>query len=106
MKDKYDRAVEYLTQYPENISGAWGAGITLFQYCGDGQYFGCLTEVKSLCFPAETEKLTKAIRLDNRIPKKGCDIKPEHLHVFAEWQRRLDRELTSRRKRKSRRTVA
>jgi len=105
MPDKYDKAIAYLTQHPKEIMDAWYDGgvcqlpsahpaACLFQYAGNSPFkcCGCLTMVKNGC-RAETPELTKAIRADERIPN-GCEaITLEHLPVFAEWQRRLDKEL-------------
>ena len=116
MKDKYDVAVEYLTANPDNIYAAWkdysGAEYKpseevlqahcLFQFvtptgkCGvEYMGCGCLTEIrhsmrrKDAC----TETLTDEIRADERIPQSGYAIKVQHLPIFAEWQRRIDKEL-------------
>ena len=40
-----------------------------------------------------TPELTKAIRKDPRIPKLPKNITVADLPVFAEWQRRLDKEI-------------
>lgn len=103
-KDKYDLAIEYLTEHPGEIDDAWGepqwheAGC-LFGYCAktatdevDGLICGCLTQVKHENMPALTEELTQAIRADTRIPR-ASDITVSHLPIFAEWQRRIDKEL-------------
>lgn len=99
MKDKYDEAIEYLTKYPEEIAHAWSGGHTaecLFDLAGrssDGDY-GCLTMIRGCDkWEAETPELTQQIRDDHRIPKWGHSITVADLPVFAEWQRRLDREL-------------
>jgi len=100
--DKYDVAVDYLTQHPEEISEAWGWPDThpagcLFSYCGDWEDddVGCLTMVRA-GLSAATEELTLAIRADARLPDDETKITVEHLPVFAEWQRRLDKELRGR----------
>lgn len=108
-KDKYDEAVEYLTEHPEEILQAWylpsGApepdhiGHCLFGIVAThesiGSHCGCLTQIAACGhYPeAETPELTKAIRADMRIPKKGSLVTVEDLPVFAEWQRRIDKEL-------------
>lgn len=104
MKDKYDEAVEYLTENPKAIWHSWGTPTShpsgcLFQYVtptgDDGEtYCGCLTLIRgSSNFKACTPELTEAIRADKRIPEKGDEITVEHLPIFAEWQRRIDKEL-------------
>lgn len=109
MEDKYDRAIAYLTQHPHEIVKAWGepfhhpAGC-LFGYvmqANTRESFelarrspcGCLTQVKSGYRCAQTYALTKAIRADTRIPKWPQWITVDDLPVFAEWQRKLDKEL-------------
>lgn len=100
--DKYDRAVAYLTEHPEEIQEAWANPIRheagcIFGYAAGPDrkmihYIGCLTQIKGGLFRAETEALTEAIRADVRIPDR-FDITVLNLPVFAEWQRRLDVEL-------------
>lgn len=119
MPDAYDYAVAYLTERPTEIAKAWininthPAGC-LFQIavnCHDMSRIendpkfngicGCLTQIRKdrktpqylPMFKAQTEELTAAIQADARIPEEDYEIKPEHLAVFAEWQRRLDKEL-------------
>lgn len=107
--DKYDPAIEYLTQHPEMIKSVWDkpdgykAG-ALFQYAapnGDvdfvnGKACGCLTLIRRGDKVAWTEELTTAIRRDVNIPASRAfpntfpDIQPEHLEHFAKWQRRID----------------
>jgi hypothetical protein len=103
--DKYDMAVEYLTEHPDEIYDAWGnpflhKGGCLFQFCNANGYnaiiCGCLTQIRRGGYAAETEELTEEIRNDERIPSSALDIRAEHLPVFAEWQRRLDKELRGR----------
>jgi hypothetical protein len=104
MKDKYDEAIEYLTEHPTEIWPAWQdprihqAGI-LFLHCGDsskkydhGDHCGCLTQIRSdhTYFVAATDDLTEAIRKDDRIPRSPSEITVEHLATFAEWQRKID----------------
>ena len=62
---------------------------------------GCITHIRNphlnrIVFAySETlrDRLTKEIREDERIPTRGDLIKISDLPVFAEWQRRLDKEL-------------
>lgn len=115
VKDKYDEAVDYLTKNPEEIYQCWNHPISyragalflpvsdklpaspntvdLLPRRGDGLMCGCLTMVRAGLKVAWTDELTEAIRGDARIPKTPESIKPEHLPVFAEWQRRIDKEL-------------
>lgn len=106
--DKYDAAIAYLTAYPSEIARAWAMVSThpagcLFAFCGrtgsaddkdeEGRRFcGCLTQVRNGDH-AYTPALTAAIRADARIPGNDQQITIESLPVFAEWQRRLDREI-------------
>lgn len=101
--DKYDEAIEYLTTNPEEIENKWHNPSTmhgcLFQFATPTGHAkgasGCLTlirrdhDLRVLGRP----DLTEAIRNDTRIPILSGDIRVEHLPVFAEWQRRLDKEL-------------
>ncbi len=103
VKDKYDLAVEYLTEHPDQIRGMWGSvGVRqhacLFQFANaigidapDG--CGCLTQVKNGFASAATTQLTAEIRADSNIPEWPKDIRVEHLPHFASWQRRIDKEL-------------
>lgn len=103
--DKYDKAVAYLTERPNEIVDCWMNVISspagcLFQYATpdggtDGFNLGCLTTIrnKSLNREAWTPKLTKAIRADKRIPDDPKKVTVAHLKHFARWQRRLDKEL-------------
>lgn len=84
-------------------------------YAGDsqknhgGKYVacGCLTQIRmdrettlkpeidyyNVPYVAPTVELTKLIAADERIPDNVYDIMIKDLPVFAEWQRRLDKEL-------------
>jgi len=107
-KDKYDRAIEYLRKHPDQIESAWAYGGNirahcLFKYvtptgrpgvCKDGvRSCGCLTTIKSDDFVAFTPQLTKLILKDRRIPNNIDRVGVSDLPVFAEWQRRIDKEL-------------
>jgi len=107
MSDKYDKAVEYLTENPGEIVDVWGGVIRgdatcLFSFVSpdgsvarepvNGELVGCLTMIKGGRYPAYTEKLTAEIRADDRIPETGM-VTVESLPIFAEWQRRIDKEL-------------
>lgn len=100
--DKYDDAIAYFAEHPNEILDAWKspykhAAGCLFQKAtknGLGHGYGCLTEVRRWPqMPAQTCALTQAIRADRRIPMDPNDITLDHLKIFAEWQRRIDREL-------------
>ena len=114
MPDKYDEAIEYLVEWPEDLDEAWGLpdeapGGFLFQFCepdgNDDGKIGCLTMVHRGFSEAFTSELTAAIRADNRL---HCDIDELYtallstdspdarraiLQPYAEWQRRMDREI-------------
>lgn len=102
--DKYDRAIAYLRNHPEEIHAAWDTaacrknarakGWELFTVCSeydDGSY-GCLTQVRA-GEEAYTDKLTNAIRADTRLPATSNGITVKSLPLFARWQRRIDKEL-------------
>jgi len=116
MSDKYDKAVAYLTRHPGQIETTWGRALCsdyelddddkeahkkaacLFTRCGDEdgkfQATGCLTQIShgaGVC--AGTPELTKAIKADQRIPQNGEDIEVGDLSLFAEWRRRIDKEI-------------
>lgn len=100
IKDKYVLAMEYLHAHWDEVTDAWIDGGRdghpsgpLFAYAGDAATCGCLTTVRGCGQVAATPELTDEIRSDERIPEYCADIRPEHLNVFAEWQRRLDKEL-------------
>jgi hypothetical protein len=122
LKDKYDKAIDYLMEYPKQAAEAWmkpdvhPAGC-LFQFVtntgyqgfrADGQDCGCLTQVKAAYFNrlntppgyddwqlyAWTDELTEAIANDENLPKfQKIVYTREELEHFANWQRRLDREI-------------
>lgn len=52
---------------------------------------GCLTMIRAGYDRAHTPYMTRLIRADKRIPTRPDLIKPRHLPVFAEWQRRIDK---------------
>lgn len=114
MKDKYDKAIAYLTKHPSRIYDAWvnqnsgderavAKAHCLFQCASttghglylDDAYCGCLTQIRQQpdTYCAATPALTKAIKRDARIPKDPSQIEVKHLRVFAQWQRKLDRVL-------------
>lgn len=112
MRDKYDEAIAYLTEHPGEIISAWREpdkvkGGCLFQYAdksgrGEPGACGCLTMIRDKPDiygvtlddeEAWCEELTCEIANDERIPYGGEHITVADLLVFAEWQRRLDKEL-------------
>lgn len=107
--DKYDKQIADIEAGSGGHSVAlkmdWLMGIGLFAFINPTGSFqgyrecGCLTMIKmgrgvAIGKDGKTnEKLTTAIRDDKRIPiTSGC-ITLESLQVFAEWQRRIDKEL-------------
>lgn len=111
--DKYDAAIEFLSKHPDLIMASWydiplndrkdiinahSIAHCLFQRCGSADC-GCLTTIRGLYDEdgnysfAATEALTEAIQNDERIPHDERCIEVSHLPIFAEWQRRLDKEL-------------
>lgn len=112
MSDRYDRAIAYLTEHPDEIQDAWCVPTyhcnaelrqahDLFLYATpsgnreerDGLECGCLSLIRSEVGVAWTDALTEAIRADARIPIDERKVTVQDLPVFAEWQRKLDREL-------------
>lgn len=96
-KDKYDLAIEFLTANPEQIPDAWNipwsheAGC-LFAYTNSSS--GCLTQIRGTPdYYGGTLAQAAEIAADERIPENSSKITVKSLPVFAEWQRRLDREL-------------
>lgn len=110
--DRYDQAINYLKSlppdvYPDVVENSWfSAGSDpeliagcLFQFAAPSNSTndncGCLVMIKEnpLHYRACTEKLTNEIVADTRIPNDYRQITIESLPAFAEWQRRLDREV-------------
>ncbi len=121
MSDRFDKAVKHLTKRPELIAETWNrayatelgqrafttaeraahaASACLFLNCGNKGFpaTGCLTQVCHNHQKAGTPELTKAIRADKKIPRNGDAIKVGDLQLFADWQRRIKRELAAARK--------
>lgn len=98
-RDRYDDEVNRLTNNPRLIRESWDYAEPLFQHVQHvarpraNFVCGCLTQVASKIFEAATPELTEAIQKDERIPKSVEFITVEHLPLFAEWQRRIDKEL-------------
>ena len=93
MRDKYDEAIEYLTANPDQIYVAWVDTTLhphgcLFQFAGHGS---CITMIRNgWDGDSRIPELTRVIRNDERLPSFARDIKPAHLPVFADYQRKLD----------------
>ena len=101
MSDKYDFAIEYLTEHPNEIYDSWNClqdeSSCLFDKLGKSVTSGCLTQIKSSSsYESESLELERKIRNDPRIPINGYGITVENLHVFAEYQRLADKMLPSR----------
>lgn len=112
--DKYDEQIQKLTSLDEkerrqNIRDDWLNGTGIFQFCtpegkntpynnGYLSEAGCLTMVHSwgyFVYDSEgvNSKLTEQIKLDPRFCDIGNVKTKDQLEVFAEWQRRLDKEI-------------
>ena len=94
MKDKYDEAIDYLTEHPEQIHRAWTSPKThtagcLFAFVSDTPNGGCLTMVHSAPHFAGGEWHDEIVA-DDRIPNGHIQV--EDLPVFAEWQRKIHNE--------------
>lgn len=118
--DKYDAAIEYLTEHPDEIEEAWASpfyfysdGGCLFVFvtptgdpCCEGHVCGCLTTIRNNSALAWTTELTSAIRADEGIPHDmlafidafyglTVDERRASLSPFGEWQRRFDKTIRS-----------
>jgi len=116
--DKYDVAIRNLQafsgeEFDVAVLSAWSSPATddngcLFKFgtvsgyaygkenpdLPEGRVYGCLTMIRGEGgYVAQTEILTKAIVADDRIPDDAAKVTKDSLPVFAEWQRRFDREL-------------
>jgi hypothetical protein len=101
-KDGYSRQMDRLKRaknFRDKMYSEWREGKGLFQFATSD---GCMSETQSGCLTmirgfadlrlAQSTTITEAIRADERIPTEVHLIWPRDLVVFAEWQRRLDRE--------------
>jgi hypothetical protein len=101
--DNYDKAIQHLTNHPEEMFDAWFGCSThragcLFQYATPTGKFegyhanGCLTQIKNNpAFGSQlSPELLERIKLDDRIPNSPEGLKAERLEAFAELQRELD----------------
>ena len=100
-RDVYDAEVERCSGPEIRLSTEWGHPLSLFSECSPRRWdaateCGCLTQVHSRSQKACTVALTDAIRADSRIPDWPREMEPHHLATFAEWQRRMDREIPDR----------
>lgn len=103
--DRYDQEVERLTKKLRTdelaIEKSWGDAEPLFEFCtrdrstgSRGKICGCLVMIRNQQkYVAETVELTASIRADKQLPVVSSSITVEHLPIFAEWQRRIDKEL-------------
>ena len=101
--DKYDGAIQYLRENSGRLLNAYlnpldHTGGCLFQMVTpSGDYeddrVGCLVQVRGGKKVALTKDLTERIAADERLPKCFKEISQDNLHVLAEWQRDLDREI-------------
>lgn len=115
--DKYDEAIAMLTEHPDQLESAWCGSHPqhelhpahcLFQHVtpsgfqekrADGKVCGCLTLIRgatvrsAYASVAWTDELTKEIGADQRIPVASEHVTVADLPVFAEWQRKIDKEL-------------
>jgi len=107
--DIYDKEIMRLTKLVSEekrckavpIIQAWGYGkehSPLFDACGISRHTlcGCLTQVKSGSYPAQTRELQERIANDPRVPPTPYDITLDDLPVFAEYQRELDKMFNRR----------
>lgn len=104
--DKYDAEIARLlahandeASFRNEVARSWNRGMLLFAVAGDASC-GCLTQIRRTAglaadkrYHAATVSLTEAIRKDPRLPIGPEAITRESLPVFAEWQRRVDREV-------------
>lgn len=112
MSDKYDKAIAWLNAQPSFSFAAqhsWNTGTCLppdqtpasclfapVRKRGSSRHScGCLTQLRSCEFlTSDLSAATyKELMTDERIPKSAKDITPDNLEAFAEWQRRVDKEL-------------
>jgi hypothetical protein len=117
MSDKYDDAIAYLTEHPDEVENAWkrpytygpigrtahvagclfqGVCRTAAEYYDVRNPMGCLTQLKMYpdnykyaCSPETREEIIK----DPEIPARSGCFSLDDLQRFAYWQRRLDQEL-------------
>jgi hypothetical protein len=93
--DIYDLEIDYLQKHPEDIMLHYRKATPLFGYARHPDHYvafiGCLVLIRRFSFAvAETDELTEGIRADENIPISDVDISVDNLHIFAQWQRRID----------------
>lgn len=105
MNDTYDTEIAWLQANPEKIYECWSNPnqppysypadrCNLFKFVmPDGQTgdCGCLTQISRGNRQGWTREITNMIRADGTIPKWAEDINVNNLHIFAEWQRKVDK---------------
>lgn len=101
--DAYQQAVEWLTDHPKKICGAWHPSRQEPGYCLFGfatktrlaeESCGCLTMIRySEEYGTPIPGLAEVIRGDERLPADSGEITVDSLPVFAQWQRYLDKVL-------------
>jgi hypothetical protein len=104
--DSYDEAIEYLTKNPTQILLAWKQpdheAHCLFlaatrsgkpERLPNGRMGMGLTAIRACWGIAATEEITTMVREDRRLPDDPAKITLEHLPLFAEYQRLLDKEV-------------
>ena len=99
--DKYDDEIERLVPAgSDTLYESWVETTPLFAFCGGG----CLTMIRGSGSTSYTPELTEEIRADKEIPESSGELmtawdkrnrrqRRALLNRFAEWQRRLDREI-------------
>ena len=92
MMDKYSKAIEYLTQHPEQIIDAWRSPRThdagcLFDFV---HLDACLSMMRFSPHAYTDSPWHTEIIADERIPSLAHEITVEDLPVFAEWQRKIN----------------
>ena len=97
--DIYQREVDRLTRYPEQIPRSWQRGEPLFRFVApdgatvnaQGEPLGCLTMIRQGNYAAWNPTLTRRIRHDRRLPASVGEITPAHLPHMAAYMRELGR---------------
>jgi hypothetical protein len=96
--NKYDAAIQYLTEHPEEIHKAWittksHAAGCLFSFLEPSgtffEYVGCPTLIKRGDYVSFENKMDEFVRSMD-IPSRSRDIKVEHLPLFKLIQEEAD----------------
>jgi hypothetical protein len=107
--DKYDEAIAYLTEHPDEIEEAWMDGsiyppdeddkkkinpgaCLLRMLKSTGMCLTMMKNSKNRSGDPYLLALVVEVNADDRIPDEDVKITVESLPAFAEWQRRFDRE--------------